>query len=61
MDLARAKSEALFNTYSLLKQSIKSCNARWRRQQLDTDPSPARPVGIACMFCFANTGHVIIL
>ena len=28
VDLARAKSEALFNIYSLLKQNIKSCNAK---------------------------------
>ena len=27
VDLARAKSEALVNVYSLLKQNIKSCNA----------------------------------
>ena len=28
VDLARAKSEALFNIYSLLKQNIKLCNAK---------------------------------
>ena len=28
IDLARAKSEALDNIYSLLKQNIKSCNAK---------------------------------
>ena len=33
MDLARAKSEAVVNIYSLLKQDIKSCNAERRRQQ----------------------------
>ena len=33
IDLARAKSEALINIYSLLKQNMKSCNAEWRRQQ----------------------------
>ena len=27
IDLARAKSEAPFNIYSLLKQNVKSCNA----------------------------------
>ena len=31
MDLARAKSEALDNIYSLFKQNIKSCNAKRRR------------------------------
>ena len=31
--LARAKSEALDNIYSLLKQNIKSCNAKRRRQR----------------------------
>ena len=31
IDLARAKSEAIDNTYSLLKQNIKSWNAKWRR------------------------------
>ena len=31
IDLARAKSEALDNIYSLLKQNIKSCNAKRRR------------------------------
>ena len=31
IDLARAKSEALDNIYSLFKQSIKSCNAKRRR------------------------------
>ena len=33
MDLARAKTEALDNIYSLLKQNIKSCNAKRRRQR----------------------------
>ena len=28
IDLATAKSEALFTFYTLLKQSIKSCNAK---------------------------------
>ena len=28
IDLARAKSEALDNIYSLLKKNIKSCNAK---------------------------------
>ena len=36
MDLARNKSEALNNIYSLLKQNIKSCNAKWRRQRRRT-------------------------
>ena len=31
VDLARAKSEALDNIYSLFKQNIKSCNAKRRR------------------------------
>ena len=31
--LARAKSEALNNIYSLLKQIVKSCYAKRRRQQ----------------------------
>ena len=31
--LARAKSEALDNFYSLFKQNIKSCNAKRRRQR----------------------------
>ena len=30
-DLARAKSEALDNNYSLFKKNIKSCNAKRRR------------------------------
>ena len=30
IDLARAKSEALINIYSLLKQNINSCNAKWQ-------------------------------
>ena len=30
-DLARAKSEALDNIYSLVKQNIKWCNAKLRR------------------------------
>ena len=33
IDLASAKSVALDNIYSLLKQNIKSCNAKRRRQQ----------------------------
>ena len=33
MDLATAKSEALDNVFSLLKQNIKSCNAKRRRQR----------------------------
>ena len=33
IDLARAKSEAPNNTYSLLKQNVKSCNAKRRRQR----------------------------
>ena len=33
IDLARAKSEALNNIYSLLKQNIKSCYAKRRRQR----------------------------
>ena len=33
IDLARAKSEALDNIYSLLKQNIKSCYAKWWRQR----------------------------
>ena len=33
IDLARAKSEALNNIYSLLKQIVKSCYAKRRRQQ----------------------------
>ena len=33
MDLAGAKSEALDNIYSLLKQNIKSCYAKRRRQR----------------------------
>ena len=32
-DLARAKSEALDNVYSLFKENIKSCNAKRRRQR----------------------------
>ena len=32
-DLARDKSEAVINIYSLLKQDIKSCNAERRRQR----------------------------
>ena len=28
MDLARAKSEALFNICSLLKQNVKTCSAK---------------------------------
>ena len=32
IDLARAKSEALDNIYSLFKQNIKSCNAKQQRQ-----------------------------
>ena len=32
IDLARAKSKALDNIYSLLKQNIKSWNAKWQRQ-----------------------------
>ena len=32
IDLARAKSEALNNIYSLLKQIVKSCYAKRRRQ-----------------------------
>ena len=31
IDLARAKSEALDNIYSLFKERIKSCNAKRRR------------------------------
>ena len=31
--VSRAKSEALDNIYSLLKQNIKSCNAKRRRQR----------------------------
>ena len=31
IELARAKSEALDNIYSLFKQNIKSCNAKRRR------------------------------
>ena len=31
IDLTRAKSEALDNIYSLLKQNIKSCNVKQRR------------------------------
>ena len=31
--LAKAKSEAVVNIYSLLKQDIKSCNAERRRQR----------------------------
>ena len=31
--LGRAKGEALNNIFSLLKQIIKSCNAKWWRQQ----------------------------
>ena len=33
IDLARAKSEALDNVFSLLKQNIKSCNAKRRRPE----------------------------
>ena len=33
IDVARAKSEALNNIYSLLKQIVKSCYAKRRRQQ----------------------------
>ena len=33
IDLAGAKSKALISIYSLLKQNIKSCNAKRRRQQ----------------------------
>ena len=33
IDLAKAKSEALENIYSLLKQNIKSCYAKRRRQR----------------------------
>ena len=36
IDLARAKSEALNNIYSLFKQNIKSCNAKRRRQRRRT-------------------------
>ena len=36
MDLARAKSEAVDNIYSLFKQNIKSCNAKRRRQRRRT-------------------------
>ena len=39
-DLARAKSEALFNIYSLLKQNLKPCN---------------RPLKLVC-FVFPNKG-----
>ena len=33
IDLARAKSKALNDNYSLLKLNIKSCNAKQRRQR----------------------------
>ena len=36
IDLARAKSEALDNIYSLFKQNIKSCNAKQQRQHWRT-------------------------
>ena len=36
IDLARPKSEALNNIYSLFKQNIKSCNAKRRRQRRRT-------------------------
>ena len=36
IDLARAKSEPLYNIYSLLKQNIKSCNDKRRRQRRRT-------------------------
>ena len=36
IDLARAKNEALVNIYSLLKQNIKSCNGKRRRQRKQT-------------------------
>ena len=36
IDLARAKSEALDNIYILLKQNIKSCNAKRRMQRRRT-------------------------
>ena len=36
IDLARAKSEALDNIYSLFKQNIKSCNAKRRKQRRRT-------------------------
>ena len=36
MDLAKAKSEAVDNIYSLFKQNIKWCNAKRRRQRRRT-------------------------
>ena len=42
IDLARAKSDALVDIFSLLKQNIKSCNAKRRRQQ----KQPKKSVGL---------------
>ena len=42
LDLARAKSEALDNIYSLFKQNIKSCNAKRRRQRRRTAKNNSR-------------------
>ena len=36
LNLARAKSEALYSIYSFFKQNIKSCNAKRRRQRRRT-------------------------
>ena len=57
IDLARAKSEALINIYSLLKQNIKSCNAEWRWQQ----KGPKKSVGLISTKTTLHMQHTFIV
>ena len=57
IDLARAKSEAPFNIYSLLKQNVKSCNANGEGNEKGQKPK----IGlISKKNNFAHAAHFVV-
>ena len=57
IDLARAKSEAPFNIYSLLKQNVKSCNANGEGNENGQKPK----IGlISKKNNFAHAAHFVV-
>ena len=59
-DLARAKSEALDNIYSLFKQNIKWCNCKLRRQSRRTVKKQHVYVAKKQLTCFVHFFAVVL-
>ena len=54
---SRAKSEALFNTYSLLKHNIKSCNVKRRRQR---ERQKKTAIDLICKISILHVQHTFL-